>query len=142
MKTTRRIFRLSAIAPAFLSVLVASPLSAADRMRAGLWEFTMASKGESRTFKQCITAEKAGSVNGDTKSARAFAEKEAAGRCKVTDYKIDGAVVTYSILCGTRTIRSTTTYHGDQSEGDLFTKTEGEPETAQHVRGKRLGDCP
>jgi hypothetical protein len=124
--------------------LAASPLSAAERLRAGQWEFTIthAGKGEATSFKHCITAAEAGSVNGDTKSARAYAEKAARAECKVTDYKVEGNTVSYAILCGAVSIRSTTTYNGDTSEGDLFSKRDGSPETVSHVKAKRLGDCP
>lgn len=121
---------------------VAAPVCAADRLHAGLWEFTMTTDGSARTFQHCVTVKEAASANGDTRSARASAEKESAGRCTVLDYKVAGETVSYALQCGTRTIRSTATYHGDTSEGDLVSKNGSEPEAVSHVRAKRLGDCP
>ena len=81
-------------------------------------------------------------VNADTRTARALAEKRTAGHCKITEYKADGNVVTYAMVCGTTTTRSTATYHGDSSEADLKTKAEGAAEVASHISAKRLGVCP
>jgi hypothetical protein len=135
--------RRSLLAAAFSLTMASAPLFAAERVRAGEWEFTTShDKGEASTFKHCITADEAGSVNGDTKSARAYAEKKAAGRCKVTDYKVAGDTVTYAIVCGTTSIRSTATYHGDSSEGDLITTRDGGAEVVSHVKARRLGNCP
>jgi hypothetical protein len=122
--------------------LAVAPLSAADRMQPGQWEFTQTAAGETHTFKHCVTKEEVSIVNADTRTARALAEKRTAGQCKITDYKADGSVVTYAMVCGTTTTRSTATYHGDSSEADLKTKTEGAAEVASHVSAKRLGVCP
>jgi hypothetical protein len=56
-------------------------------------------------------------MNGDTKTARAFAEKKAKGRCTIKSYDIQGDTVKYALVCGDRTIDSSTTFHGDTSEG-------------------------
>ena len=64
------------------ALLFAGALSvrAAERMAAGQWEFTLTGNGESRIMKQCIAPDQANEMNGDTKTARAFAEKRAKGR--------------------------------------------------------------
>jgi len=60
--------------------LASAPLSAGERIRPGQWEFTITHPGsEPNVFKHCVTADEATSVNGDTKTARAYAEKKAAG---------------------------------------------------------------
>jgi len=59
-----------------------------------------------------------------------------------TDYKVDGNAVSYAMVCGPRTIRSTATYHGDTFEGDLKTKAEGAGEAVSHVKARRLSACP
>lgn len=126
-------------------VLAAASLPAAERYRPGEWEFTTthdARKNEPNTFKHCVSEEDAASANGDTKSARAHAEKAAGTRCKVIDYKISGDTVSYSIQCGDVSIRSTTTFHGDTSEGEMVTKRPGSPEDVSHITAKRIGDCP
>ena len=138
MKTIRSTILLAAIA----LTLAATPLSAADRMQIGQWEFTHTANGDTHTFKHCVTPDEVVIVNSDTQSARAIATKRAAGHCKMTDYKIDGNVVSYEMVCGTTTTRSTATYHGDSFEADLKTKAEGAPEVASHISAKRLGVCP
>lgn len=122
--------------------LAVAPLSAADRMQIGQWEFTHTAAGETHTFKHCVTPDEVSIVNADTRTARAIAEKRTAGQCKITDYKADGNVVTYAMVCGTTTTRSTATYHGNSSEADLKTKAEGAAEVAAHITGKRVGVCP
>jgi hypothetical protein len=47
----------------------------------------------------------------------------------------------FTMTCGDRTIRSTSTYHGDRYEGVLKTKTATE-ETTTEVKARRLGACP
>lgn len=133
------------LATAVAVAMAASALPAAERLRPGQWEFTTthdARKDEPTTFKHCVSEEEAGSANGDTQSARAHAEKAAGARCKVVDYKVGGDVVSYSIQCGDVSIRSTTTFHGDTSEGEMITKRPGSPEDVSHIKAKRLGDCP
>ena len=138
MKTIRSTLFLTAIG----LTLAVAPLSATDRMQSGQWEFTTTTRGEANTFKHCVTPAEAGSVNGDTRSARAYAEKQTAGHCTIKDYKVEGNAVSYAMVCGARTIRSTATYHGDTFEGDLVTKAEGAAETVSHVKARRLGACP
>lgn len=125
--------------------MAASSLPAAERYRPGQWEYTTthdARKNEPRTFKHCVSEEDAGSANGDTKSARAHAEKAAGAGCKVIDYKVAGDTVSYSIQCAEVSIRSTMTFHGDTSEGEMITKHAGSPEDVSHIKARRLGDCP
>ena len=66
---------------------------AAERMAAGQWEFTLTGNGESRIMKQCMTPDQANEMNGDTKTARAFAEKRTNGRCTIKSYDIQGNTV-------------------------------------------------
>ena len=135
----------ASLSPAVLCALYwcfcSAPLEAAERMERGQWEFAMTTDGSTRTFKQCITADKANEVNGDTQSARSFAEKHSNGRCTIKSYEVAGDNVAYSMSCGDRQIDSVTTYHGDTSEGSLVTTSDGKSVTAQ-VTAKRLGACP
>lgn len=135
--TARLVFSASALGLAAL----AAPLRAADRLQIGQWEFTSTTNGTPNTFKHCVTSDEAASVNHDTKTARAYAEKHAVGRCTINDYKVEGSAVSYSLTCGDRTIRSLTNFHGDSSEGDLFTKVGGK-ETVSHIKARRIGACP
>src|ERR1700730_6020048 len=124
-------------------VLAATPrLRTADRMAAGQWEFTMTSNGESRTMEQCMTPEKVNDMNGDTKTAPACAEKKAKGRCTIKSYDIQGDTVKYALVCGDRTIDSSTTFHGETSEGTPTTTTAEGKVDAKIVKARRLGACP
>lgn len=126
---------------AIVLALTASSLSGADRFRAGQWELTTTTRGETSTVKRCVTAEEAETVNGDTKSSRASAERQSPS-CKYTDYKVDGSSVSGAMTCGRLSSRFATTYHGDTMEGDKFTTIAGGPEFVSHTKAKRLGDCP
>ena len=116
-------------------------LRAAERMVSGQWEFSMTTEGATRTMRQCITADKAGEFNGDSKSGREYAEKNAKGRCAINSYEIAGDTVSYSLACGSTGIQSVTTFHGDTSDGSLITTTEGKSVSTQ-IKARRLGACP
>lgn len=139
-KILRQILLLSSICG--LAVAATPSLRAADRMQTGNWEFTMTSNGASTTLSHCVDAEEAGGVNGDAKAARAHAEKKAKGRCTIKSYDIQGNTVTYSLVCGDRTIDSTATFHGDSSEGTLKTTTADGKVDIKTVKARRLGACP
>lgn len=96
----------------------------------------------SRTMKQCMTPDQANEMNGDTKTARGFAEKRTKGRCTIKSYDIQGNTVKYSLVCGDRTIDSSTTFTGDTSEGTLTTTTADGKVDAKTVKAHRLGACP
>jgi hypothetical protein len=115
---------------------------AADRMAAGQWEFTLTGTGGSRTMKQCMSPDQANEMNGDTKTARGFAEKRANGQCTIKAYDIQGNTVKYSLACGGRTIDSRTTFTGDTSEGTLTTTTADGKVDVKTIKARRLGACP
>lgn len=142
----KRIACLSVLLTGIATAVSVSALSAAERLNPGQWEFTITRAGEApNTFKQCINALEARSVNGDTASSRAAAEQAAtaAGNgCKITDYRVAGDTVSYAMRCGAVSIRATKSYHGDKSEGDMFTSRNGGAEVGAHVTAKRVGGCP
>ena len=115
-------------------------LVAAERLESGQWEFTMTTGGATRTMAQCITPDKASEFNGDSKSGREHAEKNAKGRCAIKAYDITGDTVSYSLSCGTTQIVSVTKFHGDTSDGSMVTTTDGKS-TTTHVEARRLGAC-
>jgi hypothetical protein len=143
MKSTtilKRTLLFTAVCGLFLTAT--PPLQAADRMQPGKWEFTMTGNGELRTFSQCMTQDQANEANGDTKTARAYAEKKAKGRCTIKSYDIQSDTVKYSLACGDRTIDSTTTYHGgNTSEGVLKATTADGKVDTKTVKARRLGAC-
>ncbi len=79
----------------------------------------MITDGAPRVFASCMTAADAAQVNGDSASGKAAAEKKAEGRCAVKSYTIAGSTVEYTLVCGERTIRSRTVFHGDNSRGNI-----------------------
>jgi hypothetical protein len=122
----------------------AARLHAAERMTPGQWEFTMTTKGESHVSKYCVDTDLAAVANGDSRTGREAAEKNAAktkSNCKVTDFTVKGDTVSHAMTCGDRTIRSTATYHGDRFEGVMKTKR-GSEETTTEIKARRLGICP
>ena len=140
----RRATRTAASAAVFTFALVAaaSPLSAAERLHPGMWEFTSTGgPNGARTFQHCVTADEALAINGDTKSCRAYAEAHAK-TCKINEYSVSGDSVTYSMTCGARTMRSTGTFHGDTSDGEMTVTMNGAAPVTERVKAKRLRDCP
>ena len=133
------------VAVGSLALAATTPLLAGERMSSGQWESVMTTDGAARTLKFCIDAAEAASNNGDSKTGRDFAEmkaKKAGGRCTVEAYDIKGDVVSYSLLCGDRTIKSTQMYHGNVSEGVVSTTVQGGATTITQLKSRRLGDCP
>ena len=118
-----------------------APLSAADRIRVGQWEVTTTNNGRTRTFKRCVSAVEAAAINGDAKAYRAYYENEVPN-CRFTEYKQDGNLISSVMTCGSITVSSVTTYHGDSYVSDAKSKTGAGPDAVAHGTGKRLGDCP
>ena len=117
-----------------------APLDAAERLTPGQWEFALTTDGVTHTMSQCITAEKALQFNGDSKSGREQAEKDAKGRCAINSYEIAGEVVSYSMTCGATHMDSVTTFHGDSSDGTLNATTNGKSSRTL-VKARRSGAC-
>ena len=135
--TLFRAFLLFALA---LAVPVAG---AAGRIVSGKWEAAMTTDGASRTVSYCVDAAEAASINGDSRSARDFAEakaKKSGSSCVITAYEIKGDTGSYSLTCGSRTITDKTTYHGDTSEGVKTVTNEGKTVTT-HLKSHRIGTC-
>lgn len=114
-------------------------------MHEGLWEVTskmempgMSMQMPARTHTQCITKEKMvpkGQKNDED--------------CKITDTKIKGDTVNWTITCSGKhpmTAVGKITYHGDSFEGTMRMKSHGHDEGKMnmitHVKGKRVGECP
>jgi hypothetical protein len=137
-----RTIRSTAILAAIALTLAVAQLSAADRMVPGMWEFTSTTNGETHTIKHCVASVEVETVNGDAKSARINAAKEAKGDCRITYYRVFGNAVAYEMVCGKTSTHSKAAYHGDAFEADMTTKAEGAPEVVNHIKAHRLGACP
>ena len=132
--------RMSMLSSLALTLIAATSLHAADRAQTGSWEFTMTTNGQARTATSCVTPEEAAAANGDTKSARAAAEKAAKGRCTFPAFDVTGDTVTYKMDCAGTIMESTATYHGDTMTGVLKTTRQGK-QSITSVKGHRLGAC-
>jgi len=122
-------------------LFAAARLDAGDRMVPGQWEFTMTTNGETSSVKTRITPEIAASANGDTRSAREAARRGVGTTCTISEFNVEGNVVSYSMKCADTTIGSTSTYHGESLEAVMKTKR-GIAETTTAVKARRLGVCP
>ncbi len=136
MNPARRVALVSALAFGCF----AQNMFAADRIAAGKWEAAMTTDSETHTVSYCVKPEDATAINGDTKTGRESAEEKGGARCKVIAYEAKGDTVSYSLLCGERTISDKTSYHGDTSEGTKTVTFEGETSTTT-LKSKRVGPC-
>jgi hypothetical protein len=88
---------------------------------------------------QCITPEDAK----DPQKAVATGQGGEQGNCKVTNYKVAGNKVTWSMACDGREAMTGTgefLYAGDTSTGTIKMNRAGQVMTMKYT-GKRLGDC-
>lgn len=144
---TKHLFlvRAALLAPFVALLANASPAKAADIANPGEYEWTMKTNDDPvRTIKTCMSPEMAKMFNGDSASGRAAAEKADKGRCAIQAYEIAGNKVSYRTACGDRLMESTTTFHGDSSEGDLTTTRTAEGVKRvdhTHTTAKRVGAC-
>jgi len=129
---------------ALVLALAASAAPAAGRLADGQWESAITTDGVTRTISYCIRPDEAASINGDSRTARAFADKKAqkAGApCSFKSYEVSGDKVSYTMLCGTRTITDQTVYHGQTSDGVKTITKEGQTVSMQ-ISSRRIGTCP
>ncbi len=117
------------------SAWLATPASAADRVRAGQWEVKLDFNGRSMVRSVCISAADAALINGDAASLRAYTERINEGTgCKVTDVKTQGSSVSVKSVCASgKENTGTTTYSGDRYE---TVNTNG-----AKAQAHRIGDC-
>ena len=104
----------------------------------------MTTDGATRTVTGCLSADEAASINGDSKSARGFAEKKGeklGSPCKIKSYEITGDTGSYALSCGDRTITDKTVYHGETSEGVKTVTRDGKTITTR-IKSRRIGTCP
>ena len=138
MTSTTHWLRMALLA--CFSLIAATSLRATDRMQTGNWEKSVTIKGHTATSTRCVTKEEAISVNGDTKSARAYAEKELKGTCNIQAYDVTGNTITSRMDCEGTLIEMTFTYHGDTYEGVSKSTLQG-TQTTMTFKGRRLGSC-
>jgi|HubBroStandDraft_6_1064221.scaffolds.fasta_scaffold789668_1 hypothetical protein len=125
--------------------LLATPvwLTAQVSMRAGLWENTLTSSGQTVTRNACITAEQEQHSKESVAIMRESIEKALAkgGACRLTEFTVLGNKRTEVMVCGKRTIQNLTVFRGDSFE-TTGTETTAEGVKSSLIKGRRLGDCP
>ena len=128
-----------------LLLFLATPeAEATDRIVGGKWEYVMTTDGATRTVSGCLSADEAASINGDSRSARDFAEKKGeklGSPCKIKSYELTGDTGSYALACGDRTITDTTVYHGETSEGVKTVTHDGKTITTR-IKSRHIGTCP
>ena len=130
---------------ALMVLLLATPawLLAQVSMRAGLWENTVTAGGQTVTRKACITAEQEQHSKESAAIMRESIEQALAktGACRLTEFTVLGNTRTEVMVCGKKTIKSSTIFHGDSFETNS-TETAAEGVKSSLIKGRRLGDCP
>jgi len=124
--------------------LMALPTFAATPQKPGNWQITMEMEGANlpmkmppMTFTHCVTKE-------DTENPeRAVPKGNQNANCKVSDFKVDGNKVSWSVKCeGKQPVTGTgeITFNGDSYTG--WSKMQmRDQEITTKMTGKRLGDC-
>ncbi len=124
-----------------LTAISISFAGSAPNIREGLWEITVITemgnmKMPAMTHTQCLTKND-------------FVPKgvqQPGQECEITDTKVDGNTVTWTIQCTTQGAEMTgtgkTTYSGDSFEGTMvMSMPQTNMEITTHMSGKRIGDC-
>ena len=122
-----------------------SIVNAQTARRDGRWDVTMEMDMPNMPMKmpaiktvQCITKEQA-----DDPNQVPMGGQEKNKDCKVSDYKVAGSVVTWTMKCEGKhatTGNGEFTYAVDSYDGWMKVKTDGSEMTMKY-KGKRLGDC-
>ena len=114
----------------------------------GLWEITtkmeiegMPMKMPPRKHTQCLT-------NKNMLKTMVPKEQAQEEECKITDQKISGNTVTWTMKCkgeDAMEVTGKTTYHGDTFEGTITmipnNPEEGKMKMINHISGRRIGEC-
>jgi uncharacterized protein DUF3617 len=130
---------------ALMILLLATPvwLVAQVSMRAGLWENSVTSSGQTATRNACITAEQEQHSKESVALMRESIEKALAksGACRLTEFTVLGNTRTEVMVCGKKTIKNSTVFRGDSFE-TAGTETTAEGVKSSLIKGRGLGDCP
>jgi len=132
--------RFATAVAAAAMLATATVATAAGPMKAGKWQMTvqmemagMPMKMPPMNFTHCVTKEQA---------EKPEPPKQQNSDCKVSDYKLDGNTVTWSVKCEKQNVSGNgkITYSGDAYEGVSHLKM-GDREMTQKYSGKRVGEC-
>ncbi|HSP16493.1 MAG TPA: DUF3617 domain-containing protein [Thermoanaerobaculia bacterium] len=135
--------KLRTLALCALVLALALPTFGASLMKPGKWQVTiqtemanMPIKMPAMTFTHCVTKEEA-------ENPQPPKTKNDKSDCQVSDYKIDGSTVTWSVTCTGKqpmTGEGKMTFSGDAYEGTTHLKAD-QMEMSQKFTGKLLGAC-
>ncbi len=64
------------------------------------------------------------------------------GTCTLKDFKIEGDIKTETLICGSTTYTSKSTFHGGDSFETTSNMTEGGVAHVSEIKGHRTGACP
>jgi hypothetical protein len=135
-----------------LAMLASAALIAQSGMRPGQWETSMQMQMPNMPAgvqmpvtktTRCVTPEQAKSP-ADTlprQSGRGRGDKD---DCKLTDQKMSGSTLTYSMACTTPdklTVTGEMTFTGDDSYTNTMKMVMAQGEMTMKMTGKRIGDC-
>ena len=123
---------------------LAGSLIAQGPRRDGRWEVKMEMQMAgmtmpAQTMTQCVTKEEAADPQKGLPPAGRGANPN---DCKVSDHKVDGNKVTWSMACEKEKMTGTGefVYSGDTYTGTMKMNAQGQEMTMKYS-GKRLGDC-
>ncbi len=135
--------RLRTLALTILVLSLALPAFSADAkspMKPGKWQVTMTMdmpnmpvKMPPMSFTNCVTKEQAENPQPPKKND---------DDCQLSDYKLDGNTVTWTVKCSktNATGHGTMTFSSDAYEGTVKMNI-NDMEMTQHFTGKYLGEC-
>ena len=125
-------------------VLATNAHAATPNMKEGLWEITTkmempGMQAKPMTMQRCVTRK-------DVQDAATMPPGGSGPdkSCKMTDYKLQGNVATWTMACEMVTGSGTVTYNGTSYSGSqiMTMKQGGQTQNmTAHFSGKHLGDC-
>ena len=126
-----------------IALVPAIPLSAEERMHAGLWELSITLDGKSKgSHDTCFTPGMLELTNSPAKLLREATEKAATqgGHCSLKDYKLDGNSISTTMVCGAKSSATSSTYSLSAFD-TVNTSTEAGVNVVTHIKGRFLGAC-
>lgn len=126
----------------FLTLSTTTTLHAQERVRSGMWENTMTAFGKTGTRSECIKPADAAKSNGSSGMLRAELEKATSqSGCTLTNFKLDGNTLTYTMVCAESTVLVETKFHGGDSVESTMTFTVGGVTNVKQTKGRWTGAC-
>ena len=126
----------------FLTLSMTTTLHAQERVRSGMWENTMTAFGKTGTRSECIKPADAAKSNGSSAMLRAELETATSqSGCTLTNFKLDGNTLTYTMVCAESTVLVETKFHGGDSVESTMTFTVGGVIDVKQTKGRWTGAC-